>query len=493
MNRQIASGVGWMVLFKLVDRGLGIVSTLILARLLVPADFGLVAMAMSVIAILELATSFSFEVALIQKRELQRAHYDTAWTLNVVLSSSCAALTALLAYPAALFYDEPRLTMVMLVLAAGWVFSGFENTGIVDFRRQLDFRREFYFLGSKRALSFLITIALAVTLRSYWALAVGAVAGRALGVALSYLLHRFRPRPSLQAARELFGFSGWMLANNVLSVLQIRIPHFAVGRMLGSQPLGLFTVGAEIAQIPSTDLTAPINRVIFPGFSRLADDAGQLRSTFLNVMAVTTMFALPAAVGIAAVAEPLVIAMLGANWIGAVPVIQVLALAAGVSVVTSNNGSAYLALGQPRLITVIAVVRLAALIPLALVLTGRMGLVGAAYAELGAAVFGLLASLPVLLRRLDISLTDYVSRLWRPVVACTLMAYAVHRLLEALPAMGSSLSALPVLGTAIVTGICAYLTAVAILWFAALRPSGAEQLIWRRLCAWRRPASNAKV
>ena len=92
MSRQIASSVGWMVLFKLVDRGLAIVSTLILARLLVPADFGLVAMAMSVIPILELATSFSFEIALIQKRELQRAHYDTAWTLNAMLSLEVASL-----------------------------------------------------------------------------------------------------------------------------------------------------------------------------------------------------------------------------------------------------------------------------------------------------------------------------------------------------------------------------------------------------------------
>lgn len=493
MNRQIASGVGWMVLFKMVHRGLGIVSTLILARLLVPADFGLVAMAMSVIAILELATSFSFEVALIQKRELQRVHYDTAWTLNAILSLGCAAATALLAYPAALFYDEPRLTMVMLVLAVGWVFAGFENTGIVDFRRQLDFRRDFYFLASKRALSFSITIALALTLRSYWALVIGTVAGRALGVALSYALHRYRPRPSLQAARELFGFSGWMLANNILSVLQIRIPHFAVGRMLGSQPLGLLTVGAEIAQIPSTDLTAPINRVIFPGFSRLVGDAGQLRNTFLNVMAVTIMFALPAAVGIAAVAEPLVVAMLSAKWIDAVPVIQVLALAAGISVVTSNNGSAYLALGEPRLITLIAVVRLAVLVPMAILLTGRIGLIGAAYAELGAAVFGLLASVPMLLRRLEISPRDYFARLWRPAIASALMAYAVRRLIEAFPDATSSLTALPVLALAVAAGIVAYFAALACIWLLAGRPPGAELLVIRRLGRWSQPAPDAKA
>jgi O-antigen/teichoic acid export membrane protein len=493
MNRQIASGVGWMVLFKVVDRGLAIISTLILARLLVPADFGLVAMAMSVIAILELATSFSFEIALIQKRDLQRSHYDTAWTLNAMLSAACAAATALLAYPTALFYGEPRLTMVMVVLAFGWLFSGLENTGVVDFRRRLDFQREFYFLASKRVLSFVITVALAVTLRSYWALVIGSVAGRALGVVLSYWFHDFRPRPSLQAARELFGFSGWMLANNLLSVVQAKIPHFAVGRFLGSQPLGLFTVGADIAQIPSTDLTAPINRVIFPGFSRLADDAAQLRRTFLDVTAVTTMFAVPAAVGIAAVAEPLVLVLLGSKWLDAVPVIQILAVAAAISVVSAGNGSAYLALGQPRLITVIATIRLMALVPLALLLTAHMGLTGAAWAELVAAILALLPSVAILLRYLGISARDFLSRLFRPSLASALMAYAVHHLLRVLPDAASSLATLPVLAIAISAGIVVYFVVIGFLWLLAGRPPGAEQLLIARLTRWSRPASDTSI
>jgi PST family polysaccharide transporter len=493
MTRQIASGVGWMVLFKLIDRGLAIVSTLVLARLLVPADFGLVAMAMSVIAILELATAFSFEIALIQKPELQRAHYDTAWTLNAMLAASCAALTALMAYPTALFYGEPRLTLVMLVLGIGWLFSGFENPGTVDFRRQLDFRREFRFLASKRALSFIVTVSLGVALRSYWALVIGSIVGRALGVVLSYLFHDYRPRPCLKAARDLFSFSGWMLANNILSVAQAKIPHFAVGRYLGPQPLGLFTVGAEIGQIPSTDLTAPINRVIFPGFSRLADDAFQLRKTFLDVMAVTTLFALPAAVGIAAVAEPLVLVMLGFKWIEAVPVVQVLALSAAVAVVSSGNGSAYLALGQPRFITLIAAVRLVALVPLALILTSRMGLMGAAYAELVASVLALLASLPVLLRRLQISPLTYVSHVWRPVVASGLMAYAVQSLLPRLPDAGSSLATLPALLASIATGIIVYFAATLLVWLLVGRPYGAEGLVLARLAESIKPAPVTKL
>src|SRR5262245_59379519 len=134
MSVEIARGATWMVLWRVCDRLLGLLSTLVLARVLVPADFGLVAMAMSFIALIELASAFSFELALIQRREVERAHYDTAWTLNVAFGLLCGALIALSAPLAAAFYAEPRLIEVMWVLAATWALQGFENIGVVNFR-----------------------------------------------------------------------------------------------------------------------------------------------------------------------------------------------------------------------------------------------------------------------------------------------------------------------------------------------------------------------
>jgi PST family polysaccharide transporter len=277
MRREIAQGATWMVLFRLFDRAVGLASTVILARLLVPADFGAVAMAMSVIALIELATAFSFEIALIQKRDPQRVHYDTAWTLNVLLAAGGALVTAALAYPTAAFYGEPRLVPVMWAIGAAWLVSGFENVGIVNFRREMDFAREFRFLALRRVAAFVVTLTAALTLRSYWALVIGMAAGRVFGVLLSYAMHPFRPRFSLFASRELFGFSGWMLANNVAHAVTGRIPQFFVGRLLGAQALGAYTVGAEIAQLAYTEIVAPISRALIPGYSRLAGDLDALR------------------------------------------------------------------------------------------------------------------------------------------------------------------------------------------------------------------------
>src|SRR5258708_3471666 len=100
LGSRIAAGVAWMVVFKLLDRSIGIVSVVILARLLVPADFGLVAMATATIAVIELLSAFNFDMALIQRQEATRAHYDTAWTLNVAMAAGCALLVAAAAVPA---------------------------------------------------------------------------------------------------------------------------------------------------------------------------------------------------------------------------------------------------------------------------------------------------------------------------------------------------------------------------------------------------------
>lgn len=392
----MARGAAWMVLFRLFDRSVGVVSTTLLARLLVPADFGLVAMAMSVIAIIELATAFSFEVALIQKPDPQREHFDTAWTLNILLATGCAIVTAALAFPAASFYGDPRLGPVILAVGAAWLVSGFENVGTVNFRRNMDFSSEFRFMATKRVIAFAVTITAALVFRSYWALVIGTATGRVVGVLLSYLMQPFRPRLSLACTRELFSFSGWLLANNVASVILSRVPHFFVGRVFGAQTLGAYTVGSEIAQLAHTELVAPINRAMFPGYARLVNDPETFRRVCVDATGAVLLVVLPVSVGIAVLAGPMVRLLLGPQWSQTVPIIQILAFSGAVSALTSNNMAAYLALGRPHLVTLILLARLALFGSLALLFVDSTQVLGVAYADLIAALGSLLVSLPIL-------------------------------------------------------------------------------------------------
>ena len=476
VKRSIATGAAWMVLFKVVDRMLGVISTVVLARLLVPADFGLVAMAMSVIALLELMSAFGFDVALIQKQSPTRTDFDTAWTLNLSIAFCVAALTAALAVPVAGFYAEPRLVDVMLVLAIGWLIAGFENIGIVEFRRKMDFRSEFLFMAARRLITFVIGLTAAFALRSYWALVVGMLAGRVGGVVLSYLMHSFRPRLCLRSARELIRFSSGILAVNALAAGLARVPHFFVGRLYGPEALGAYTVGSELAYMPSSELIAPINRAVFPGYSRLIDDVAKLREAYLDVASVIALVALPASVGVATIADPLVRVLLGLKWLDAAPVIQVLAAAGAIAAITSNNGSAFMALGRTWLLPGVLAFRLAIMVAAMFWLAPRLGVLGVAYAEVVSYALSLIVMYPVLFRAMRVSVAQYFGNLWRPVVASALMGLCVVQVTGWVGSGAGSLATIPQLAAGVATGIVTYPALIWVLWRLSGTPRGAESL-----------------
>ena len=480
MMRDIAKGAAWMVLFRLVDRSIGIISTSILARLLLPADFGLVAMAMSIIALIELATAFSFEIALIQKPDPQREHFDTAWTLNILVAAGGAVLTAALAFPAATFYGDPRLAAVMFAIGAAWFASGFENVGTVNFRRQMDFAAEFRLMASKRMITFAVTMAAAVAFRSYWALVVGMSTGKLAGVALSYLMQPFRPRLSLKCSRELFSFSGWMLANNMATVVASRVPHFAVGRFFGAQSLGAYTVGAEISQIAHTELIAPINRALFPGYSRLINDPGAFQRTCIDATAVILLIVLPVSIGVAVVAEQIVRVLLGSQWSEAAPIIQILALSGAAMAVSSNNVQVFLALGRPHLFTLVLVTRLVLLAAMMLIFSTNHGVKGLAFAELIASVGSLAMSLPLVFRGLQLRAREYFASFWRPLIASCVMGASVHFVNQGIGGSSGFLGAVLELLLSVPVGAVSYTLSLWVLWQASGRPESVETMLGLR-------------
>ena len=177
----MAAGAAWVIIFRLTDRGIGLVSTLILARLLVPADFGLVAMSMSILALVEILSTFSFDIALIQNAKSERRHYDTAWTLNVLLGLANATALLALAIPVSIFYSEPRVIAVMCIIALNCSIQGFGNIGVVAFQKDLDLQKEFRLGVTKKLVAFCVTVTVAYLLRSYWALLAGMIASSTIG------------------------------------------------------------------------------------------------------------------------------------------------------------------------------------------------------------------------------------------------------------------------------------------------------------------------
>lgn len=477
IGRKMLTGSAWMIGMRWSVRSIGLLSTIILARLLLPEDFGIVAMAAIVYGLLEALSQFGLASALIQNRNATRGHYDTAWTVQLIQFSAIAVILLAVAPYVARYFDEPRVAAVVHLLALAALIGGFENIGVVDFQKNLQFGRFFRYSLCRRLLTFVVTIGLAAMLRDYWALAIGLVAGQAAGVGLSYAMHPYRPRLSLGEIRSIWGFSQWMLVGGIAEYLLYRADQVAVGRIADTETMGAYHVGSEISSMATGELALPIARALFPSYAKIKHDVVALGESFLQVQALLASLCLAAGFGLAAVADDMVLLVLGARWSMAAPFIQWLAIAGGISVLTGTAiNSLLVAIGHVRRRAALVWFHLAILVPGLLLASALLGVEGIAIARLAtAAVFAPLAYWAVC-RALGISVGRVAAVLWRPLTAASAMFFAVR----ALHSDAVASTALRLVSD-IATGTAVYIALSVLLWWLAGRPEGAERMIFRHL------------
>lgn len=463
------AGTLWMMLLRLAERSIGLVSTLILARLLTPADFGLVAMATAVLALIELMGAFGFDIVLIQRKHAERVHYDTAWTFNLLFGIATAILLIAMAVPAAGFYHEPRLTWILIALSISALAQGFSNIGTVAFRKEMNFRKEFYFMVSKKLAAFVVTISLALTFRSYWALVGGIVTGKIVSVWISYRIHPYRPKFTLAGRHELFHFSKWLFISNLVLLIQNKADSFILGKTVGALGLGLYNVAGELAALPSTELIAPLNRAAFPAYAQLSSSLEDLRKKFLEIFGFIALVAIPASVGLASVADPVVRVLLGPQWVNAIPILQILAVCGLMSSLQSNLIVVITALGKPKANTLLSATMATLYIPTVVYASLHYGTLGAAWAHL---IMSILVQIPlniVFLRLTDLHYSLYFGTLWRPMAASLVMAVCLSALFASIIS-AVKFSPLLELIISIVTGSISYVTTILVLWAISGKP-----------------------
>jgi len=414
-----------MLGFRVFDRAAGMLSILILARLLQPEHFGIVALASTVVAFVELLSALGLDTILIQRRDLTRAHYDTAWTIQLGIAAVCATLLALAAVPSAMAFREPRLAGIVYVLAVSLLVEGFTNIRLVDFRREMRFDKEFAFLASRRVASVIVTTAAAFALRNEWALAIGMLSSRLVGVVLSYGMRPSRPRFSLEYRREFFGKSSWLLASNLVMFVRNRTAHVALGRFADAAAVGTYTLASDLANMVGQELVAPINRVALPHFS-LGGSRAAVGERFDGVTGQVAIALAPLGLGMVACADLLVPVLFGEAWIDAVDVLRYLALAALVAGLASNIGIAFLSLGQYRANAAIHAVGALSVLPLLAAGVYLAGAPGAAMAVLAGNAITALTSLIVAKHAFDYGPWRFLVRIWRPISAATLMYLLVE-------------------------------------------------------------------
>ncbi len=481
-------GAFFTVGMRWADRLLGLLSTTILARLLVPEDFGLVAMAMVVVGFFDVLLDLGVSAALIQHRLADREEFSTAWTLRLAQCVVTALVLLVVAPFVADYYGDPRVTAVLRVAAGTVLIGGFENIGTVSFQRNMEFGREFEFVVFKRLVGVACTIALALALRSYWALILGSMTYRLVGVAASYRMSRFRPHLTLSRLSEIWNFSQWSLFTGIARYLNGAIPRLALGGRANAAALGTYTMGEEIALLPTTELLAPLGRVMFPAFAAAKDSPAELLRLVTLAQAIQALLAIPFSIGVVLVAHDAIPLLLGPQWTAAVPIAQIVALTGATSALAHSPSWMLTATGRMRVLCWYSWARTMLLVLLLALVYRGPDAERIAMAGLVTSVAGLVALQAIAWKALPgFGGTRFWSQTWRPVLSAALMTVVVMQVSAALVDAGRW----PRLIAEVGAGVAGLRTEHAgVVARGSGRPVGAESYLLDRVRPWLGRASN---
>lgn len=388
LSRRAAGALGWKVVHLAGGRAISLVRFLVLARLLAPDDFGLLAIGLVAIEILLTVTDTGMIPALVQRTELSRREYDAAWTVEA--SRSIVVVAAIVA-GAPLFadlFDEPAATAVIRGLAVATLISSMESIRLADLMRDLRFRplaiRGLAVALTEAAVSIALASALGV-----WALVVGLAAASLVGTVLSYVFAPYRPRPVFdrRTSASLFAFGRWVLATSVAMLAGDAIVRVVLSRRLGAGELGLYYVAFRLAQLPSRVVTEIVESVAFSLYARIQHDLDRVAATYRDLLVTAAALLIPVYMILFVLAPDLVV-VLGERWDGATPVIRVLIGAGIASLVGASTAPLLQGVGWPDRVAGIYVARAGVVALVVGWLTGWLGVVGAAVGWLAAEVAG---------------------------------------------------------------------------------------------------------
>lgn len=357
---------------------LNMAGIVILARILAPEDFGIIAIAMAVVTVIVAVTESALQQALVQCQEPTRDHVDTVWTMSFIRAGLIFILIALAAWPLSVAYGDERLFSVLLVAGVTGAFMEFYNPMLTLATREMRFGPFAAFQIGQKIVGLGLAITLALALGNFWGIILGNAIGAVMASLASYLIMPYRPAFTLSRMREIWGFSGWMSLSQICETINWRFDQLAIGFAITRTELGFYSVADSVAVIPSREVSIPLRNALFPGFTQIAGQPQKLREAFLEAQSGVALVAAPSAIGLALLADPIVNLLLGDRWAAIVPLLQLLAISYAFDTFIAVVRPLGMAMGATKVLFLRQLAALFVRIPLILGGLALGGIVGAA-------------------------------------------------------------------------------------------------------------------
>jgi len=430
-------------------------------------------MAMLIVSFIEVFNETGQQAALIAHPDPARAHYDSAWTMTVIIAVVLTAIILAAAPAAGSYFNDTRIVPVIQVLSLRVLLGGLLNIGTINFRRDLDFAREFRFGLGRKLATFLTTLVLALIWRSYWALVIGTVVGHALEVGMSYVVHHYRPRFSLAKVREIWSYSIWLLIQAVGRYFETRVDEVVVAGIASPAALGQYTIAAEFGVLPMTELVEPVGRALFPNYARIAGNPILLRDVYLQVFSAATTVCACLGTGLVLVADDFVAVRLGPQWTESAALLVWFAAAGAVAGISNTVYAVFNAVGESRLSAKQTWLRVCAYLPAVAWAASTGVLKNFAIARLVVSLI-LAPTFFLRLRRvIPITAAQLANAVWRPALAAIAMALGLSAI-----EFSSHFTFVPLrLLLEVTTGSVIYIFTQLLLWKAAGAPVSIESVV----------------
>jgi len=363
-------------------KALGIVRSIVLARLLVPSDFGLMGLVSVCTMALVTFTETGINMAIIQRKDCDVSTLNTGWMLSIFRGLFLFTSLFLISPYAASFFEALPLQSLLRVMSVTFLVESFNNVGVILLLKELDFKRQMYFEVTTDFMTVLITIILAFFLKSVWALVFGLLAKSVISLIASFLIHPFRPRVEfdLQRARDLMSYGKYVLGSAIIIYFTTQGDDALVGKILGTSALGFYTMAYTVSNMPATTITGVISKVTFPAYSKLQDDLESLQKAFLRTLKFISILSFPLAGGLFVLAPEIVVVVFGDKWMPMVPAMRVLCLFGAIRSMADTTGPVYQAVGKPQIVFYITTFKLSLIAIFIYPLTRLLGIFGTSLA-----------------------------------------------------------------------------------------------------------------
>ena len=343
---NLKSSLIWTGSLRAVTRSLLILKTLILARILTPAQFGIFGIASLALGFLETVTETGVNVILIQEKKNISHYINTGWVVSIVRGFLISLIIIGISPLITIFFDSSESLFSLRLISLIPIIRGFINPAVVSYQKNLKFNSEFKFRGSLVFFEVLTTVLFGLVLRSEIAFVLGMIVASLLEVVLSFATISLRPKLEFNFKKlKILMFLGkWITFAKIFDYLFSHGDDIVVGKLLGVYPLGIYQQAYKISTLPITEISETFQKVTFPLYSKMVTQNISVKRIYFKTIITTSLIVIPFGIILYLFPKEIVILLLGKNWLEVIPVLQVLAIFGVIKTIANKRQDLVMAL-----------------------------------------------------------------------------------------------------------------------------------------------------